>query len=289
MYDRAPKTIYGLTMLTNMSVESIAGDLLKVQGWPAVVVAAIALVVLLAIIRFRTTSTHTIFRWLWRLIAGNANGVDYTFDRFMMTRDELNQFRFVIGKARTTAQMHSLIRWSADNNEDIADVSACGPYFDRERPGLKPAHERPTTIHLIGMTLGWSIALLLLLTSGVFANLPGVLLSVTATDTLLLVDPQSTKAVFHPKAKRLSIHECTVGSNRALSENGFSQDDRDVICALYKDPALPAFITENLLVQRWYFGLFGVMFGIICLWLSKRFNQAKAAFAMASRLDRPRP
>lgn len=269
------------------TIESVAGTLIK--GEPAGVVAAMAVLLLLALIIFRTNSTHAIFRRLWLWIAGKANGSDTAFNEFMEAQDNLSQFRFISGKARTTAQMHSLIRWSASHDEDICDIKACGPYFDREKPGLKPADRRPTGMQLFGISVAGSIVFLTLLLCTLLAVIPAVLVTVTATNTLLLVDMQMTKSAFRPATERISRQQCEPPSKSAAASSGFSQQDATVICGFYADQKLQRFLTENLLVQRWTFGVVAAALFVGGWFLSRRYKQGNAALAMAARLDRPRP
>ena len=275
-------------MIATETIDSFVGVLLK--AGPVGLAVPVVLALLLALlVRFRTNSTHTIFRWLWRLISWKTKSNDTAFNEFMEDRDNLNQFRFIVGKARTAAQMHSLINWSDSHNEDILDINACGPYFNREQPGLKPADQRPNEWHLFCIYLALAGTILMFLFSTAFAVVPAALVTVNATNKLLLVDLQLTRSAISPGQERLSREQCRQPLKMKAASSKFSEQDATAICGFYADPDLPKFINEAVFQQRWVFGPFAAMLLACCWFLSKSMRQGNAALKMAKRLDRPRP
>jgi hypothetical protein len=272
-------------MIENGTIESVAGTLLK--GSP--VAMAILALLLAFLIRYRTNSTHTIFRWLWRRIAGKAKGNDAAFNEFMDAQDNLMQFVFISGKTRTVAQMHSLINWARSHNEDIRDIHACGQNFDRELPGLKAPDKRPTS-----RALGWlkmrllGVSILLIINT-LFATVPGAVVVVKDTKKWLIVGTKSTRSVVNPGAERLIPDQCSQPMERKIKSSGFTARDVTVICELYANPESTKFVKQTIWEQRLFFGIFVLVFLCFFRAMYGKLVQGSAAVEMAIRLDRPRP
>ncbi len=272
-------------MIESGTIQSVVGILVKAGP---VLIVLLAFVVAL-FIWYRTNSMHVIFRWLWRRIAGPAKGNDTAFNDFMNAQDNLMQFRWTVGKARTVAQMHSLIKWGQDHNEDAGDITACGPYFDRELPGLIAAGKRPTPIETILLAIGAGLVASLLIFATVFATVPGALVTVKETKKWLLLGEQSAKSVLNPGTERLGRDQCQQTADKRIASSGLSAREVTIICEFYADPEFSKYIATTIRVQRPIFGLFAGM--LLCFFLAmwRSFSQAKAAIGMAKRLDRPRP
>jgi hypothetical protein len=272
-------------LIESATIESVAGTLLK--GGPAAIAVLAVLLALLS--RYRTSSTHSILRWLWRLIGGKSKSNDAAFNEFMDAQDNLMQFRFVSGKARTVAQMHSLINWGRNHDEDIFDINACGPHFNRELPGLKPENARPTRATLNWIMVGLGGIFLLLFFSIMVATAPGALVTVKDTNTFLLISTQSAKAVLNPGKVRLPRDQCLQPLEKKVASSGMSARDVTVVCELYADPESPKFIAKTLREQLWFFGPMSLMLLFFFSRIYKSYAQGSAAIDMAARLDRPRP
>lgn len=272
-------------MIENATIQSLAGTLSK--GGPVVIV--LLLVLLAVLIRYRTNSSHTVFRWIWRLIAGKTKSNDEAFNRYIDAQDNLMQFRLNGGKARTVAQMHALILWGQSHNEDMGDIKACGAHFDHELPGLKAESKRPTSKTLIWLLIVACGISILLLVNVMFATVPGALITVKDTNKWLIMGEQTAKSFFDPGKQRLTRDQCSQSIEKKVAISGLSARDVTVICEFYADPESSSFITRTIREQRSVFGPLAVMF-VYFLWTTRRhFAQAKAAIAMAKRLDRPRP
>lgn len=267
-------------MIESGTIQSVVDTTSKVA--PVLLGLLIFLIALL--VQYRTGSTHILFRWIWRRLAGSAKGNDTAFNEFMGAQDNLMQFRLIAGKVRTVAQMHSLIKWGRDHNEDIGSIKACGPNFDRELPGLKAANKRPTRNAAFWLSFAATGVAGLLLVTLVFATLPGALLTVKDTKTWLIVDEQSARSLRHPDTKRLARDQCSQPNEEKVARSGLSARDVSVICELYAHPELSKDIARTIREQRAVFGPFAGMLLCLVLAMWRSITQANAALAMASRL-----
>lgn len=273
-------------MTENETIQSMAESLLK--GVPVVmVILALALAVL---VRYRTRSGHAVLRWLWRRIAGKAESKDTAFNKFIDAQDTLMQFRFVSGDARTVAQMHSVINWGLTHNEHIGDMNACGPYFDREKPGLKDLGRwRPEWL-VWPLAISWGllavgIFLIALITLGGKA-----IVQVKETNNWLVLDMHSANSLMRPGTQRLFRENCAQPVEINVKNSGFSEKDVIAICEAYSNPEKTLkFIEAGIQESQLALAPTGALFVILFVMNHRLIYCTKAAVAMKKRLNRPRP
>lgn len=239
-------------------------------------------------VRHRTSSGHPILRWIWSKLTGKSESKDEVFDKFMDGQDNLMQFRFVVGDARTLRQMHALIAWAQAKNEDVAQVFACGAYFDRELPGLRTIKRRRTNLLLLGASLFATFLMLATMAFGAIAFSGLGLVSTTETKTYLLLGKSSAQRILDKR--RLVPQDC---SNHVLAaeKSGLSQADTKIVCDEFsKGKTFDDNVDHAIDETRNAFYIFLVLITLPLVLSSYRFlSHASAALAMDRRLNPPPP
>lgn len=273
-------------MMSSVTLGSIAELLAKY--WIAVTVIMALPAALL--IWYRSRSTHMLLRWLWNRVAGKQNASDVDFNDFMNKQDNLMQFRFISGKARTVAQMHSLIIWSGLHNESVQDMKACGPYFDREKPGLVPIIRRDKQVLRVFLALIWGLCATGMLFIAVLLLSNKSPLTFTDSGKWLMVDRQSARSLVRPGTERLASAECAKPLAQIAKTSGFNEREIKHLCELYADPKqMTEFIDDNIAVTR-YALILPTLYILALFIVAHRYLAfTKAALDMHKRLHRPRP
>ncbi len=226
------------------------------------VFGVIALGVVAFLVWRRTHSTYPMMTRLWRLFIGSGKSKDPVISQFLDEQASLMEFRFTTGaKVRTQKLAHQLIDWTRRHNEDIGDVAACGPYFDYERVMLKKEDELPKLWQIIA---GVVSALVLLLITTVLAI--GIVWSdagmqMKKSRVFFTLSAESAKPWWSEPG--LSKAQCLSGE--ALPATGFSEDDAKIVCKIFKDENLTAFLQKTIMQQRIAFG-FGTLVFMWYFW-----------------------
>lgn len=271
-------------MITTDFLETLSESSSKLLPLGGLILA----VVLVFYIWHRTSSGHPILRWIWSKLTGKSESKDPLFDKFMDGQDNLMQFRFVVGNARTLPQMHALIRWAEVHNEDVAQAFACGPYFDRERPALRSINRARTSALAVVLSLFAACIVLVTLTFGGIAFSGRGLVSTTETKTYLLLGKSSAQLVFDKR--RLLPQDCN-NPVQAADKSGLSLADTRIVCGEFaKGKPFEADVEKAIDETREAFYIFLVLVALPLILVCYRFiSHASAALAMDYRLNRPRP
>ncbi len=128
--------------MTTPTLTSSASDIATLIGSYLGLNASLSLAILTLLFGLwtilRSQSSHLFMVRVWRLVYGRQSIKDRELLKFVQTRDRLIFLRMHGVPARTLVQGKKLLAWADDHDEEIADVNACGPYFDRvTRPDLR--------------------------------------------------------------------------------------------------------------------------------------------------------
>lgn len=201
------------------------------------------------LIWMRTRSTHMLLARLWRLFNGKAECSVPLIKDFLSSHSAVLQFRFMTGlPVRTLQQVESLCSWTAKNNEDIGDVSACGKYFDLERPGLKPMDQLPRRWQLFAL-----LAIAVLLGMGFFLALGGTisdraLLRFNASETWFTLDTIS--AIPLADGAGFKLAQCTAIDTIMKGNPGFHRSDVRSICESFTAGQVGPYVDSTVKSQR---------------------------------------
>lgn len=199
--------------------------------------------------RLRTRSSHMIMSRMWLLLSGKTACKVASIQELLDTQTGVMQFRFMTGisRARTVAQIERLILWGKEHDEDLADIAACGRYFDLEKPA--PV-ERPK---LPGK---WQIGLIkiaaLVVAVGIAFSVLGMLFdralfTMRDTGTVFTLTEKSAKPFNDSPAIQLSNCPSLLGQRE---HPGFTDSDIRHICTWANQPDTNEYLAKTVRLQR---------------------------------------
>jgi hypothetical protein len=195
----------------------------------------------------RTRSTHSLMVRLWRLFHGKKECKDAVVSKFLDEQAALMEFRFITGvPVRTHKQVHAIIEWTNKNNEDIGDVAACGSYFDIENAELKKEDELPKKLHLFGRLMVAFVLFLAVVFSALTIVLDSAALQIKKSGTFFLLSSEYAKPLW--SGQRLFKTQCL--DSKVPLESPFGVEDTQLICDIFKDEGLSAYLKKTVTEQR---------------------------------------
>lgn len=247
--------------------------------WPWV--APTLLAAILALVLYRTRSTHTVLSRLWQLVHGKGQCNDPAIASFLDERGALMQFRFMTGlKPRTRLQALRIISWSKNNEEDIGDLASCGKHFDIEKVALCGSELLPKQWHLFGL---YAVAFSL----GIACA--GALLATISSDPLLRMKSSGTFFFLSTDYARSFGGDATLTREQCRQENQaaskFLAEDAMVICEAMRDEKLAAYLKKALVEQRWILAVLATFVGYLAYLAWLGLVHGVNARAMRRRLD----
>lgn len=231
----------------------------------------------------RTKSDHLVMMRLWRLFHGAKICAIAEIQTALDAQTAVMQFRFITGlRVRTDKKIASLVLWAQQNDEDLGDVAACGPYFDLEAPGLKSESELPTKPFMVLLML----AIIALVSGCVFfaggAIVDRAVLQMKETSIWFTLDAASAKPLWGGKG--FLLKECTQSTSTLAAASGFSKNDVEVICKASANNQVADFVESTVHSQRIVFSLFFTCLAYMLMNIFRRVSWVSAAHEMRKRL-----
>lgn len=267
-----------------MTPSSFAGftQLLADQfGVPWPILVAIGAIAFTAWVIWRTRSSHLILSRVWRLVCGRPGAEDPDIACLLRERSQLTMIRFFTGlPVRTLRQGKALTKWARRNDEDLADVKACGNLFDLEACELR-MERLPSPVQQLGR-----LAVMTVFSLGLAISLLGVsteraLLKLKSGENWFLLSQEV--AVHWLGQARITRAQCTSQINQ-LTDSPFTQDERTGICAAFEQSQTPELIASVVKQQRYTFAVISVLLAALALASMRAIRQGAFATAMARRL-----
>lgn len=241
-----------------------------------------ALTVTLGWICWRTRSSHVLMTRIWRLVFGKSVMADRDIAKFIESRNRLVTFRFFSGiPVRTLTHAKRLIHWSTVNDEEIADIRACGELFNREACRLEEHRIPGRAMQFLQWLVTWT------LTSALLFALAGYF-----TESAVLQFKESKKWFFLSEQTAiplsgeggLSTKSCTERQARASAASSFSVEEATIICKVLADPENPANVRQYVTQQRFLCAPFAFIFAYAALVSFFSFRRGYFASKMKERI-----
>jgi hypothetical protein len=187
---------------------------------------------------------------LWLIFNGKQECQVASIKNFLDTQSAVLQFRFMTGlHARTLAHADKIIRWSRNNDEDVAAIAQCGTYFELEKPALKPENKLPSTWIVVLTFAALVLLSMTTLGSAMAIFFDRAVLTMKDTGTVFTMDSVTAKPVTFHKSPSISLKDCPALIN--TSHQDFTSSDIKHVCEWAQDPATNAEIAHAIKEQRW--------------------------------------
>lgn len=199
------------------------------------------------------------------------------------SRERLLRFRYFFGlQARTLAQAKRIGRWAAENDEEFADIQACGHHFDLEACQLRDA-QIPGQAQMAGMVVATAGLVCAALFSVVAFSVDRVLLKFNDSGAWFTLT--SDRAVLLTGKGVITAQSCALGSD----VHGFTQQEREAVCEAFKKPGMQEFVHESVVQQRAVLAPAAALFLCLALAVWRSLSAAAAARSMRARLRKRQP
>lgn len=212
------------------------GDIVRKFGLLA---SPVLLLVAVLLIRWRTSSSHTVFARLWRLFHGKAHTAAPKLKDYLDSQEATLQFRFTSGvPARTEQHARRLIEWAEEHDESLGDAVRCGPCFDFELPGLKDRSEQAG--RGVRLLVGGAFLILLYIGIGLswFALYDKPLLRLRATNTWFSITAETARPLW--SGEGFAFSRCAAAGSEDDGKSGFAPGERKVLCDGFADDSTAA-------------------------------------------------
>lgn len=212
----------------------------------------------------RSGSLHVALELVWRLLHGSRRSETRRMAAFYQKRTALMHFRWNTNiRVRTLREAKALVEWCRAYDEEIADVHACGQYFDPGRPGLRVAgsfdcHCEVKKKGLLilpgwplrsGLIIFFALACLLVCLAAVFATISGAIVSVKHGSGIWLVLYPDHFSLLHGIATSFISGDCK-NPEHIAKVSGLPLKEVHIACEWLSDPARMRFVTKNVMEQR---------------------------------------
>lgn len=270
-------------MANSVEFSAVAQLIADKLGLPLPVVIALTIAGMLGWVCWRTRSTHVLISRIWRLIYGKTAMADREIGKFIENRNRLVTFRFFSGlPVRTLPQAKRLIQWSTVNNEEIADIRACGDLFDLEACRLN-VERIPGRFARFAMWLAALVLTVMVVLSAAGGLTDRALLQFKESKKWFLISEQS--ATPWAGSGVLTKKDCIEATGTQPVTTSFASDEATVICKALRDADMPAFIKQTVAQQRLLFSITG-MFLFYWAWVFwAEFRRGNFANNMKRRIE----
>lgn len=198
---------------------------------------------------YRTRSTYMILARLWSIFNGKQECKNLAIKDFLDTQSAILQFRFMTGiHARTLPHVHKMIDWAEKHDEAVADIAACGSYFDLEKPALKPEHQLPRRWTLLLCAMAVSALIFMIFASASLMLPDRAILRMKDTGTLFTLDAVTAQPITLHNSDAFRLKDCPASSDYAHPD--FVESDIKHICAWADTPTTNAYVIHAIKGQR---------------------------------------
>lgn len=212
----------------------------------------------------RSRSLHMVLDLVWRVLHGRRQAETREMRAFYRERTALMHFRWVTSiPARTLREAEALVAWCHEYDEEIADVHACGHYFDHTQPGLRvaaagiPRHvvkaqgssKLPGRAAQAVLCLGVAAFCWVICMAVIAACFNGAIVSVKGgSGTQLVLYPNHFSPLFKLSAS-FSTADCKTPKAVAAA-SGLPLAEAGVACNWLSSAGRESFVAKTVFVQR---------------------------------------
>lgn len=271
------------------------------MAWPHVklVIVAAGLSALLFWSTARVRSLHMLLELVWRVLFGRRHAESSRMRAFYQQRAALMHFRWVSNiPVRTLREARSLVAWCQTNDEEVADVRACGDYFDRSKPGLRVAAKGVTRAEAraqkrrilpgaavqITLVLAAFALCLGLVWTAVYGSISGVIVSVKGGSGIQLVLYPDHFSPLQQLSVSISTAQCQDANALARSLRLPLSEVRTA-CGWLVNPDRATYVAKGVAGQRLALAFLGLGLAWLAYALLAWLRAIFAAQNMRQRLD----
>lgn len=234
----------------------------------------------------RTGSSHLFLSRLWMMIFGKNQCNVPEIQDAIDTQTAVMQFRFITGlRIRTKERAEAVIAWARRHNENIADIAACGPYFDLENPGLKPEARLPKRWRLGALVIATVIFALLLLCSTGAVIFDRAVLRMKQTSTWFILNEEVAKPI--SDSPGFFLRKCNEPASTLALNSGFTENEVKILCRAYIEKELAGFVNSSIRSQRIIFFCLAIYIGYLLISTLRWLNWGVKAHEVRKRLSVP--
>lgn len=197
----------------------------------------------------RTKSSYSIMAKLWQLMHRKEKCKDTDINNYMFEQHALMKFRFTTGiNARSLKNSKDIITWSKNHDVSLDTIKACRSFFDIENVRLKDDKDLPNKYSIFGRLLltGFAASVTVFFICLAIPNSAWVTMTKTGTQVILSSD--EARLFFH---EGRSIHRQQCIDNGKVTDTGFSDEDAQAICNVFKNKDISAYVEKAVSQQRY--------------------------------------
>lgn len=271
-----------ISLLGGSSVSNIVTVLGNSVGLSGPISVAIATGLFVGWICWRSKSSHLILIRLWRLAYGRQGIKDRELLKFIRTRDRLIFLRMHGVPARTLCAGKKLLAWAEKHDEEMADINACGPLFDREACALRVA-AIPATWWRFLASIGCMALAMGLMFSGALTATDRAILQFKDSGTWFSLAPDRAAPLRHQGT--VTTQACVLPAGQTPPANDvFSTREVADLCILLRSPTRNIYIEDIVRAQRWSSGFLTLILLFMALNLFIFLRRAQFASKMQDRM-----